>query len=94
MWCCKGDSMTMCRGRAYVCHPRIRGGGGQGVASSPLGGSHPQVKSAFAIVNLRATPVDEVGVPAERLGCLHEGIGWRVSFDLPLHEDISQPCPS
>ena len=55
--------MTTRGGGACVCDPGIRGGGGQGVASSPLGGGRPQVKSAFAIISLRATPVDEVGVP-------------------------------
>ena len=70
------------------------GGGGQGAAFGPLGGWHPQCNSVFAIVSLRAAPVDEVGVPVERLGCLHKGIGWCISLDLQLHENVSRPCPS
>ena len=68
------------------------GGAGQGAAFGPLGG--PQCNSAFAIVTLRTAPVDEVGVPVEELGCLHEGIGWCISLDLQLHENVSRPYPS
>ena len=62
MWCCEGDSITLHGSGACVCNTRVVGGGGQGAAYDPLGGGHPQSNSAFTIVSLRATPVDDVKI--------------------------------
>ena len=40
------------------------------------------ILGSFTIASLGATPVDEVEILAEDLGCLYMGIGWCISLDL------------
>ncbi len=53
-----------------------------------------QGNQVAAVVSLGAAPVDELGVLAERLGCLYKGVGWRIFLDRQIHERVPCSCSS